>query len=257
MRSSLQVARIGLRHWGSNVRYPLLFIIMFLFIWIQLSPLKDMIAATGYATNPQILPFVLSDAVNQLIVMMGALFLFANAPFVDEAQVYVISRTGRRNWAIGQVIYVFSASACYVIALLIFSLIIIAPVSTSGLDGWGKIVNTLCYTDAGSVFKIGFPVSQRIVEILGPAQALGIQMLLEFFAVAIIGLVAFLINMLSSAKVGIFVSAMYILLDLLITNLLPTSFLKISSVSLARLSNLDFTAVFVNFELLTKMIGTP
>ncbi|MDR0515270.1 MAG: hypothetical protein LBG81_08965 [Coriobacteriaceae bacterium] len=235
-----RVALLGFRRWGADVRYPLLLAMITVFLWWALDPVKAMAYATGYAVSPIVFPFLTGGEVNQLIIIVGALFLFSDAPFVGESQLFVLARTGRRPWVLGQALYIAGASACYVAVLLALSLIFLAPVSTMGTEGWGKVLTTLCYTDAGAAFHLGFTVPEKVLTSLTPAAALGLQLMLEWMAVAIVGLVVFTVNLFAPVKAGVFAGGLMALFDLLVTNALPFALYGFSPVSLARLPVLDF-----------------
>lgn len=235
-----KIALLGFRRWGANIRYPLLLVLLFIFLWWVLEPVKTLSYATGYAINLFILPFVVSSESSQLIFLAGALFLYANAPFSDEMQMFVMFRTGRRPWVLGQILYILGSAIVYVLIIFLFSAVILAPVATINLDDWGKMVGTLCYTNAGSAVHLGFSVPEKVLLSLTPLQALGLQLLLESMCVGILGLVVFLVNLVSPARVGLFAGGILVLFDLLVTNIMSSIFFAVSPASLSRFSILDF-----------------
>lgn len=239
--NAINIAMLGFRRWGTNIRYPLLLVLLFIFLWWILDPVKSLAYQTGYATNLFMLPFVASAETSQLIFFAGALFLFANAPFSDEMQMFVMFRTGRRSWVLGQIFYIAGSAVIYVAIIFLFSIIILAPIAMVNTDDWGKIVGTLCYTNAGSTMHLGFSVSEKIVSALTPLSALGFQLVLEAMSVAVVGLIVFLVNLISPVRIGLFIGGILVLLDLLITNIMSSVFFAFSPVSLARLSVLDFS----------------
>lgn len=250
-RTIFKVACNSFRHWRSSSRYLLLFLLLFAFLWWALEPIKALAYSTGYAVNPILLPFFLGSEVYQLIVGLGILFLFANAPFLDELQLYVFQRTGRRLWVTGQILYVLAATAVYLIALAVFSLIIIAPVATWDTEGWGKIVSTLAYTNAASSIHLNFLIPEKVITETMPLSALGIQLVLEYLALAVIGLLAFAINLFSPYKIGLYLGGIVCLFDLLITNILPRYLFSFSPLSLARLPVVDFSGSSVIYPSIT------
>lgn len=240
VKTAIRVAAYSFRLWGTNIRFPILFILIAIFLWVTLAPIKEAAYSLGYAINPFILPFIISSEGNQLIFSLGLLFLFSDAPFINESQIFVIQRTGRRAWVLGQIFYVVIAAAFYLTFIVTLSLLILMPVATLNADGWGKMVSTLAYTDTGQTFRITFSVAPKIIESCSPIQALLMQIVFEQLSFSIIGLLVFFVSLAASNKLGIFAGGVVCLLDLLIVNTLTPSFLWVSPLSMARLSVFDF-----------------
>lgn len=240
-RSVLLLVGRNFSKWIHNIRFLLLFIVLFIVFSNALDPLKAFAHSIGYAVNPVVAPFLLSSPTNQLLLALGFLFLIADAPFMGQDQLFVINRTGRRTWVAGQMAYVLLAAAAYLAIVHVLIFAIIAPVSSLNIDGWGKVIATLSYTNAASAAQIDIGFPEKIITDLTPLQAFTLQTGLEFLALSFVGLLTFVVNLRAPVKCGVFVSLAVVMFDLLVTNVLPWRLYSFSPFSLARLSVLDFS----------------
>jgi hypothetical protein len=216
---------------------------MVIMVWSCLTGVGDLTNVTGIRSNPLVFPFLSSSPVTQLILLAGALFLFADAPFISKDQPYLIIRSKRISWALGHVLFVVAASAIYFLILMFSSVLIMLPHSTFATDGWGRIINTLAQTDAGAQAGLSFSVQEKITAYYSPFGAFSLCFLLNTCAASFLGLLVFTVSIKFNRMVGLIAGAMVIYLDLLTINALPYSFYWYSPVTLSRLDVLDPTGV--------------
>ncbi len=60
---------------------------------------------------------------NALTLLIGALIVFADAPFIDSGSFSVIHRIGRKKWYLTNWLYIIGISLCYYIWVLIISML--------------------------------------------------------------------------------------------------------------------------------------
>lgn len=245
VKKAFCIAGYSIRQWLTDPRIISLFVLMFLFIWNELSVIGVFTDMTGFYTNPLIFPFLCSDPVKQLILLSGVLFLFSDAPFMNKNQLYVIVRSKRRPWALGQVFYIFLASALYCLILMGFSILVLLPYASFETDGWGKIVNTLAQTNAATQIHLQFAISEKIVNHYTPLGALCQSFFLEWSVSAFLGLLLFIINRKLNKRIGLIIGGLILFWDLLVVNTFPIRWFHFSPVSLARLSILDPTGTWL------------
>lgn len=233
------IAIYSLRQWISNPRIISLFIFMSIFVWKDVEVIGDLTVITGIRTNPLIFPFFSDDPVKQLILLAGIVFLFSDAPFLNKNQPFIVIRSKRIPWVIGQILYIVMASAVYFFVLMLVSILTLLPNGTFATDGWGKIINTLCQTNAGSQINLQFGISKEILSFYEPFEAFTLSFLLNWGVAAFIGLILFLINLKFSRMIGLVVAGGLLFFDLLVTNVLSPTWYHFSPVSLSRLGVLD------------------
>lgn len=194
-------------------------------------------------TNPIYFPFYSSDIIKQLILLAGIIFLFSNVPFINKNQPYVIIRSKRLFWVLGQILYIIMASGIYYIILIGTSIIMLLPNITFATDGWGKIINTLAQTNTGELIELQFGISEKIVTSYSPFQALGLSFLLNWGMASFMGLLMFAFSLKFNRKIGLFAGSMLLFFDLLVINAFPFKFYYLSPVTFSRLAMLDPTGV--------------
>lgn len=233
------IAMYSIRQWITNPRIICLFVLMSAFVWNDFEVIGDLTGRTGIKTNPLIFPFFSSDPVKQLILLAGIVFLFSDAPFINKNQPYIILRSKRISWVLGQILYIVMASAIYFLFLMLVSILVLLPYATFATNGWGKIIHTLAQTDAGAQIKLQFGITKEITTFYSPFEAFGLSFLLHWGAACFLGLILFVINLNFNRMLGLVGGGVILFFDLLVTNMLSPTFYHFSPVSLSRLSVLD------------------
>ena len=211
-----------------NPRVICLFVLHMVFIWSNLSVIGTFTDMVGVRVNPLLYPFFSSDPVKQLIVFAGIVFLYSDAPFIDKIQPYVVIRCKRNVWVLGQILHVIMFSAFYFLILMGVSVFIVLPNASFATDGWGKVANTLAQTNAASQINLQFDISDKIISLYSPFEAFVICFLLNWGMASFLGLLIFAINLNFGKMIGIAISGAVLLLDLLVINSLPHSYLRSS-----------------------------
>lgn len=233
------IAMYSIRQWITNPRIICLFVLMSAFVWNDFEVIGNLTGMTGIKTNPLIFPFFSSDPVKQLILLAGIVFLFSDAPFINKNQPYIIIRSKRIPWVLGQILYIVMASAIYFLFLMLVSILVLLPYGTFATNGWGKIIQTLAQTDVGAQIKLQFGITKEITTFYSPFEAFGLSFLLNWGVACFLGLLLFVINMKFNRMLGLVAAGVILFFDLLVTNMLPPTFYHFSPVSLSRLSVLD------------------
>ena len=170
----------------------------------------------------------------QFMIAASAVILFCNAPFEDESYQYMISRTGKLSWGLGQILYILKMSILY-IACLSAAAIIPFMGHIAWSNEWGKIWGTLGKTNAGAKFGVELYVSSNIIRQYEPVDALMTSVLLEFFCILCIGLLIYFGNKMTGKSVGTFMGAWIAVLDICVSNDWMDWAYGFSPVSLAQL----------------------
>ncbi|WP_033165322.1 hypothetical protein [Clostridium sp. KNHs205] len=239
VKKIFSIAMYSIRQWVTDPRIISLFVLMSMFVWNDFEVIGDLTGITGIKTNPLIFPFFSSDPVKQLILLAGIVFLFSDAPFINKNQPYIIIRSKRIPWVLGQILYIIMASAIYFLFLMLVSILVLLPHGTFATDGWGKIINTLAQTDVGAQLKLQFGITKEITTFYSPWEAFGFSFLLDWGVACFLGLLLFVINLNFNRMLGLVAGGVILFFDLLVTNALPPTFYHFSPVSLSRLSVLD------------------
>lgn len=193
-KSIVNISLIGLRKWRGNLRIILLITYLFVYMLSEYTPVLRFSFDVGYGIRPYLFPLFSSGLFYQTVIMMGAVALFADAPFLDESSPYVILRSGRFTWGLGQILYVFLASTIYVLFIFLLNILFILPHIEFG-ETWGKVITTLARTNAGSSYGIFWLMDSRILNNLTPLAANGLSLLLTWMCTIFVGLLMYLLNL--------------------------------------------------------------
>ena len=237
VKSACAIGVRGLRKWRGNLRITLLAAYILIFILRYFIPVLKFSADVGYGVRPYLFPHFVTDLFFQTVVMLGAVMLFCDAPFMDDSSPYVIVRSGRYPWACGQVIYILLASTAYVLFIFLLSIVIVLPRIEFG-ETWGKVIGTLCATNKGYEYGIGW-LSRGIFNVYTPAEAVGLSLLLTWLCTVFMGLTMFVLNFNIHKAVGPSVCCAMIGMNYFIWNFLPSYFYEWSPITLANLDMLN------------------
>lgn len=193
-RVIISVAFQSIRKLKSDYRTWICATLVLIFIHSYTKGLTALCVYTGTKCSPWIFPFLYMQYYTKLLFFFPLVLIFSNAPFVDDNQLYVIARSGRIKWCIGQLIYILTVSALYFIFIIIFSVLLNIKCIEFSND-WGKILKTMASTDAGNQFSIGFYPDRKVIDLFTPEQAMWFTFLNSWLSGILLGLSSFLFNM--------------------------------------------------------------
>jgi hypothetical protein len=234
----ISISGNNIRRWGTNPRIYILAILLSIFLWNYIGPVLTFSKTMGYRVAPWIFPFISDFTYTHMMMMFGIVFLFCDAPFMNEGQPYLLIRCGRTQWAIGQILYIIIGTAIYFLFIVFVNTLMISP-NMFLSNEWGKILGTLAQSNAGQAFNIQFPISYTIQSLYTPIQAFGLSFMLQWCAGTILGLIMFIINIYGKRSMGAIVASVIVLFDIAIEYEFKSYAYHFSPVSMSRLTILD------------------
>ena len=229
-----KVSNYNMRMLRENIRIPFILIIVMLYVMESLSAVLTFSRSVHIDITPFAFVFLVNNYKMQFMIAASAVILFCNAPFEDESYQYMISRTGKLSWGLGQILYILKMSILY-IACLSAAAIIPFMGHIAWSNEWGKIWGTRGKTNAGAKFGVELYVSSNIIRQYEPVDALMTSVLLEFFCILCIGLLIYFGNKMTGKSVGTFMGAWIAVLDICVSNDWMDWAYGFSPVSLAQL----------------------
>lgn len=242
---SFKIAKdIALNHfpkWLSDYRIICIAILLLFLSHYLTAEMRDFSVDTGYKIAPYYFPLMLNQWYVRILLIFPIVLIFCDAPFVENSQDFIIIRSGKKIWCLGQIMYVFITSFIYTAFILITPIITNLPYINFTEDGWGKVFNTFSYTNVVQYYKLKFGLSSRILDNFSPEQAMFYSFILFFTATIFLGMLIFALNIISNNKIlGLTVASIFILLDISISA--DMSFLLwISPVSWSDLGDIAIT----------------
>lgn len=225
------------KKWETNPRIYIIFIISFLYLHSILSPITNFCLISGYNITPYVFPYVMSQPITVVLIMLAVVLLFCDAPFIGEEQIYVIVRSGRLQWLFGCIIYITLASIVFFLLIIFFTVLILLPALELSSQ-WGKVIGTFAQTSLASQYGISIPFSQSIYTGYSPLQAMLITFCNSCFISFVLGMIIFLLNLKFAKSIGTITAIILILWQIAVKKTW-TGFIRYSPVSWVSLSNID------------------
>ncbi|MEG0309053.1 MAG: hypothetical protein RR636_14000 [Clostridium sp.] len=214
-RQSMHICNENIRKWSSNYRIWVLFIMISIFIFDYTNEIVKFAYSVDYKVTPWMFSFLFTQSYMKRIIFMGVILLFCDAPFIDNTQQYVVVRSGRKSWNIGQISYIFLASFLYFLFMIAITIIFNLRYMEFNLE-WGKVLGTLGLTSVGDMVSAKVWVSGKIISFYTPLQAMAISYILSSLVATLIGLLIYVINSFTNSQfLGILAGIVLVLVDTL------------------------------------------
>lgn len=195
-------ASLNFRKWRCDWRAPVAFIGLLCFYWWNVGGFGRFGADNGLDVTAWVLPFAFSNEVMILLFCYFEIALFSDAPFMDGQTFFVLARTGRFEWIVGQIIYIVLAALIYALFMAFAPLPFLLPnISFSG--EWGKGVYALVENyDVLSSYKIAMVPTMDLLMMVSPAKAMLVCTLMAWLCGMFIGGIMLCANLISGTYLG-------------------------------------------------------
>lgn len=237
---SIRICVQNLRKWLGNSRIYIAFVIVFLFTLIYTKGLWLVADNVGEKLSIYIFPFLTTYRYMKIIYLFPLLLLFCDAPFVDANQQFVMIRSSRLSWGIGQMLYIICGSFFYALFMLLSSIVVNIGHIQMGTS-WGKSLILAGTTNICSILGIQYDtvqISSIIVKYYTPTQAMLWSFLFLWMICIILGLIIYDFNILFQSNiVGLFVAGFLILFTAVVDGI--QQWIWYSPVSWSSLNNID------------------
>lgn len=162
LHQALSVAGCNFRKWRKNPRILLTF--AFAFILCYLLSERAVRFAAEHNTPLQALEVFIwnfGDSSSILLSSLLLVLLFADIPFVSSGTAFYLVRTSRRTWIAGQILYIFAATAVYLLFVLASTLAVCAR-SSYLANMWSPTAAIIAYSGAGQA--VALPALVKTLE---------------------------------------------------------------------------------------------
>lgn len=151
LRKVLRICTVGFRKLVITPRFYLAYLWVFFAFAPDIGAIRKFCWTVGRDCSPWIFALLTENSSNQLFIILGALLLFCDAPFLYANSSWQILRAGRGNWFWGNMLYIWLLSFLYSVGVSILPVITMLPMLEWN-TGWGKILGSLAQTSAASQF---------------------------------------------------------------------------------------------------------
>lgn len=237
---SIRICIQNMRKWIGNSRIIVSLIVIFLFTYLYTKGLWKISDYTGEKLSPYIFPFLTTYRYMKILYLFPVIMIFSDAPFIDSNQQFVMVRSGRLSWGIGQMLYIVVGSFCYTMFMLLSSIIV--NIGHIQLDtSWGRGLILAATTNLTSALGIQYDtvkVTGSIVRYYTPAQAMLWSFVFLWMICTILGLIIYDLNILfKSNAVGVLVTGFMVFFTAIVDEV--QQFMWFSPVTWSSLNNID------------------
>lgn len=231
------------------------------FTYLYVSPVKDFSIRMNYPTTPWLWFFLFSGLYYDVIILLGAIYLYSQAPFLNRGQMYIFMRIGRVEWIRLQLFKIVNTALIYVFFLFGVTVIIMSPyIEFQG--GWGKVLYTLSMTNAGDSIGLPYEIGYQIIAKHEPFLLFLKAIAVTWGVVVFIGFLMFGVALYISKQLSVVISTFFACMPIIIENArraeqqllvqtIPTEWIKITKIGAENfegVQSLDF------FEILLRLL---
>lgn len=203
--TSLKVCRESIRKWSGDARILAIVFLVFLFAWIRIEDLRGMCIEKGLSISCWYFAFQIED-IHAMFYYFGLLLLFCDAPFVDNQQMDVILRTGKKNWFVGKILYIVAASCLYFLLVYVAGVVEFVPYVGFSTE-WEDMMNILSLDHMYSTY-----IRRNVIVSYTPIEACLIQYTVCVLLGIFMGLLIFYFNLFQSKIVGMGIALTMVLM---------------------------------------------
>lgn len=236
------IAIYAMRQRLQSPRVICVMVLLTLFVWDEVSAVGEYAGNMGVRVNALLYPFFSADCLNQLVVFSAVLACFVDAPFIGRTQPYIIIRSKRITWIMGQILHIIIFCALFFAIVMLLSVIVLLPNGTLATDGWGQVVTSIAKYGAGEEF-FTLIFSRNITQYFSPIEAFVLCFALNWGMAAFLGVLMFAVSMCSSRKIAVILGGAIVYFDLMVYNNYSFSFRYFSPLSVSRISELDLEGI--------------
>lgn len=207
---ALRCCKINFLQIHRNPKYVVFLVLMVLQMWNLTADYGNYAKAIGYPhIAPWLLPGIVAFRQYYFFFLMTFLLLVCDAPFRNAQQQLVIQRVGKRNWIIGQLLFVLALSVGFTLLLWVLSWIFYFPM-LEWTPSWGKVLRSSSVRQSAHFFAI--PMSPDVMRNANGLEATlwsaGMQTMVCFF----LGCTLLLFNLHGKGFVGFFLGTVFALM---------------------------------------------
>ena len=217
VRKALHICRGSFKRELVSPRIYIAFLWFLFLIYFIVSVIRSFGVSVGLRTSPWLLPLLTQQSGNQMFIIIGALLIFCDAPFLHANSGWQILRAGRKNWFWGNMLYIWGMSLFYALVLAIIPIILLIP-HVATINSWGQVLGSLAQTNAASQLGIG-NLCYDIMSQYEPIEAMILTILPIWLNSVLIGMVNYTFNLYGKNGSGAVVSIALGLSPLMLTKL--------------------------------------
>ncbi len=218
MKKSLVVLRTSYIHWLFSSRL-LVFAFVFMFFYVYF--IKPLIELSIYFSTPlnALEPFVslMNNVYFLPLTVLAYMILVCDQPKLDDSSTFILFRTGRSAWVLGQIFFLICAALTFVCFLLFSSMLSIF--SRSFLINAWSLVSKYSISPENAELRINYPfaiIDASVINQSRPFMSVTHSILLCTLFMLTVGLVMMIFALLRKKIFGVFLNVSFIVTGLVL-----------------------------------------
>lgn len=177
-----------------HIKTYALLILQVYVLYIYVKPVVRYSQAVSYPVTPWLFPFIVSNIYFLFLFMLGIIYYFSDVPFMQYPNMYQVIRTGRRDWALGQITAMFVQSFFFMIFPFAVSALLVSRHCELHAD-WGKLLHTAALTNAGEYYEFMFSIPYDTMQKFSPLELTALTIGLGGLVIFFVGLLMFAVSL--------------------------------------------------------------
>ncbi len=223
-KSAAAVAAMNFRSWLKDIRVRFIILVIGYLLYIYVTPFASFGLAAGEKCSIWFLPnlFIgggISVGTPKVVFHIGMLLLLCDAPFLSPVSPYMILRSRRDAWWIGECLYIIGAAFLYALFIMLLSMVVLLPVAAFGNE-WGGVLESIVFKKtvpeeaAYAASQMKFGLSGDMIRYLYPQGACLYTFAAIWCSFSFLGLLVYLVSLMKrSVLAGMSAAALFILWD--------------------------------------------
>ncbi len=216
---AIRICMQNIRKWSGNRRIKMCIAMTILLVYSYTKDLSILCNNMGQKINPWIFPFLFAFRYMRIVFIVPVIFIFCDAPFVDTNQTYIMLRTKRSIWSVGQILYIIICSFLYTLLHLFFTIIFNIRYMQWGIT-WGDVLGSAGTSGIMTSLNIRYNtvgISGSVIRYFTPMQAMFFSFILMWLSFVFVGMLIYVINIVTRTKgLGIIVAGFFVLLNAIV-----------------------------------------
>ncbi len=195
------------KKWKTSPRVYLLILITVVFQYSGFEGYRKIAEYLDHPINMFLFPMFFVYPIMVYIFAAFPMLLYGEAPFTDRQSPFMVIRSGRLNWILGQICYILLSSLIIAVFTAALSIVMLLPRVEFNTE-WGPVMWTLAQ-DYSILEEAGVHVLAPTLELMqqiGPMQAMLLTVSIYWLAGAFLGTVILCFNIIVHRGFGLIVA---------------------------------------------------
>ena len=191
VRQIFYIACSNFRKWHKNPQIILCFLLAFIFCYLLSDKVMQFAQEHGtYLQGTEAFIWTFGDSQSVLAISILLLLLFSGVPNLSNEVPYLMIRTDRSVWMLGQIAYLILAAFCFMLFILA-STVFLSASRAFPANLWSDTAAILGYSKMGEGLAV--PAFVKVLELTTPYQcSIHIFLLMTGYTVTMAGVILFL-----------------------------------------------------------------